>query len=193
MVWESLYCTETSWWLWSCTSIFDSITWLAVFFSFTFFREAHSQLWFKVLGDHVFFSNLCVLGSDMFFQKVTTDCVTVLALSKTGKWWHQDQMQCSLAGRSTCFFQCEIKGRGSETRVMSQNAEIKKGKTKITLAYVMTGLQDELYQQYQNKDTLSWGKLQKGKRKEKEKKSLEGYITSSIIVSLNRERSSFVN
>jgi len=38
---------------------------------------------------------------------------------------------------------------------MSQNAEIKKGKTKITLAYVMTGLQDELYQQYQNKDALS--------------------------------------
>lgn len=53
------------------------------------------------------------------------------------------------------FFSVRDKRQGVETRVVSQNAEIKKGKTKITLAYVMTGLQDELYQQYQNKDALS--------------------------------------
>lgn len=58
--------------------------------------------------------------------------------------------------REECFFFSERdKRQGSETRVMFQNAEIKVRKTKITLAYVMTVPEDELYQQYQNKDSSS--------------------------------------
>lgn len=58
--------------------------------------------------------------------------------------------------REEClFFSERDKRQGSETRVMFQNAEIKVRKTKITLAYVMTVPEDELYQQYQNKDSSS--------------------------------------